>query len=134
MARVITDLRAQFVNLRATADPDEERIDSEGIIPDIGYGFSGMTEDEASVQTYVRSEVEDRMLNMVYYWIEYSSYSELPEYGDSSMLYFIINHEDEDNPVFQEYIWIDTYYDYDEETEEETEVEGHYELQYDLYP
>ena len=65
-------------------------------------------------------------------WVIVETYENLPEVGVESIKYFVIK-QDEDNPVYQEYLWVDTYTEYDEETETETEVLAHYILAYDYY-
>lgn len=132
-ALALSEIRSQFVSLRETTDPEEERIGTEGIIYDVGYARSGLSEDETSVQEYILNELTS-LFYSIDSWLMFESYDDLPETGESWYRYFVINTEDEENPVYQEYMWIDTSYEYDEETEETIEIPGHYELVYNYQP
>lgn len=130
-ALAISEIRSQFVQLRSTTDPEEERIGSYGEIYDVGYALNGLSEDETSVQVYILNRISSIGYNMQS-WIIKESFEELPEYGEEWYRYFIIK-ADENNPVYQEYKWYATYYTYDAELEEMVEVPAHYRLIYDCY-
>ena len=130
-ALALATIRSQFATLRSTTDPEEERIGSEGMIYDVGYALNGLSEDETSVQVFILNQILNIGRDMQS-WKIYENFEDLPETGEVWYRYFVIKQDDVD-PVYREYAWIETQYAYDEETDTTTEIPAHYELIYDFY-
>lgn len=132
---IVAELRALEtaapVILGEGEDPEELSGDDEEETPVTPktYNKAGLTENEQIVQDNIlaifnteRKAAKNR--------ITYSSYDLLPIVGNSSKLYYIVDLSDEENKVFQIWIWRDPTYHEDGTVE----ISGDYICILDLYP